>query len=184
MPQPNKISGEPCPFCNTNNLTLMEEEIEVPFFGKTFVFSMSCSNCKYHKADVEAEENKPPVKYTIDITDVKDMEIRVVKSSEATVKVPRIASIEPGPASNGFISNIEGIFQRIKEQLENIKENDDDKDAQDKARKMIKKVNRIMFGQDKAKLVIEDPSGNSAIISVDPSGNSAIISEKAIKSKL
>ncbi len=173
MSKPNEISGELCPFCNTKNLTLREEEVEIPYFGKTFVFSMTCSNCKYHKADLEAEESKPPVKYTLEIDDHNDMGIRVVKSAEATVKVPRIASIDPGPASNGYITNVEGIFQRIKEQLENIKDSDDDKDAQDKARKMIKKLNRIMVGQDKSKLVIEDPSGNSAIVS-----------EKAVKSKL
>ncbi len=59
---------------------------------------------------------------------------------------------------------------RIRAQLEKVKENDED--AKDQARKLIKKVNRIMVGQDKAKLIIEDPSGNSAIIS-----------EKAVKGK-
>jgi len=170
MAEPEIISGEMCPFCNTKNLTLMEQEMEIPYFGKTFVFSMSCSNCKYHKGDVEAEESKPPVKYTLEITDHKDMDIRVVKSSEATIKVPRITTIEPGPASEGYVTNVEGIFMRIKEQLEKVKESDED--AKDQARKLIKKVNRIMVGQDKSKLVIEDPSGNSAIIS-----------EKAVKGK-
>ena len=169
MGEPNIIKGEMCPFCNTKNLTLMEDEIEIPYFGKTFVFSMSCSNCKYHKGDVEAEEAKPPVKYTLEITDHKDMDIRVVKSSEATVKVPRIASIDPGPASEGYITNVEGVLTRIKERLESIKENDEE--AAEQARKLIKKINRIMVGQDSAKLIIEDPTGNSAIIS-----------EKAVKS--
>ncbi len=173
MPEPNKIEGETCPFCHNKTLTLMEEEVEVPYFGKVFVFSMTCSSCKYHKADIEAEEQKPPVKYTLEINSSDDMNIRVVKSSAATVKIPRIASIEPGPASEGYITNVEGILERIKKQLEDIKENDDDKDNQDKARKMIKKINRIIFGQDKAKMIIEDPTGNSAIIS-----------EKAVKSKL
>ena len=42
-----------------------------------------------------------------------------------------------------------------------------------KAKNMLKKINKIIDGQEKAKLIIEDPSGNSAIIS-----------EKAEKSKL
>lgn len=173
MPEPNKITGETCPFCNKKTLTLMEEEVEVPYFGKVFVFSMTCSNCKYHKADIEAEQPKPAAKFTMEITDQKDMEVRVVKSAQATVKIPRIASIEPGTASNGYVTNIEGILQRIKEQVEKVKDNDDDEDAKKKARKMIKKINRIIVGQDKAKIVIEDPSGNSAIIS-----------DKAVKKKL
>ena len=173
MPEPNKVEGEMCPFCHHKTLTLMEELIEIPYFGNTFVFSMRCSSCKYSKADLEAEENKPPAKYTLDITDSEDMSIRVIKSSQATVKVPRIASIEPGQAADGYVTNVEGIFQRIKDQLESIKNNDDDEDAKNKARKMIKKINRIIIGQDSAKLIIEDPSGNSAIIS-----------DKAVKGKI
>jgi len=34
-----------------------------------------------------------------------------------------------------------------------------------KAIKMLKKINRVLWGQDKLKLIIEDPTGNSAIIS-------------------
>ena len=42
-----------------------------------------------------------------------------------------------------------------------------------KAKNLLKKIQKISWGQEKAKLIIEDPSGNSAIIS-----------EKAVKSKL
>ena len=168
-----KLDNQDCPFCHTKNLTLAEDLVEIPYFGKVFVFSMNCSNCKYNKSDLEAEERKPPCKYTLEITSEEDMKIRIVKSSEATVKIPRIASITPGPASDGFVSNVEGIFQRIKDQVEHAKEDADDPTEKKKCKKMIKKIKDIMWGHDKTKLVIEDPSGNSAIIS-----------EKAVKSKL
>jgi len=38
---------------------------------------------------------------------------------------------------------------------------------------MLKKITRITWGKEKAKIIIEDPSGNSAIIS-----------DKAVKAKL
>lgn len=168
-----KIEGEDCPFCSTKNLALVEDEIEVPYFGKVFLFSMDCSNCKYHKSDIECAESKQPARYTLDISSEDDMKIRVVKSSEATVKVPRIATISPGPASEGYVTNVEGILQRIKEQVEQLRDDEEDEDLKKKAKHMIKKIQRVMWGQESCKLIIEDPTGNSAIVS-----------EKAEKKKL
>ena len=173
MGEPEKIDGEMCPFCHTPNLSLMEREEEIPYFGKVYLFSMACSNCKYKKSDLECAENKPPVKFTLDINSEEDMKIRVVRSSEGTIKIPRIGSIEPGPTANGFISNVEGVLQRIKDQVERLREEEEDEEIKKKAKNMIKKINKVMWGQESVKLIIEDPSGNSAIIS-----------EKAVKSKL
>ncbi|MBU4283882.1 MAG: ZPR1 zinc finger domain-containing protein [Nanoarchaeota archaeon] len=165
MENPETIEKQPCPMCKTKNLTMMEGEVEIPFFGKTFIFSITCSNCKYHIADVEAAEQKEPVKQTIEISSENDMKIRVVKSSQAIVKIPHITTITPGPASNGYITNIEGILRRVKHQIETLADDTEDKDKKKKARKLLKKLNRVMWGDEKLKITIEDPSGNSAIIS-------------------
>ncbi len=167
------LEGQMCAFCNTKNLTLTEKEMEVPYFGKIAVFSMSCSNCHYHKADVETLETHDPVKYTLDIESEDDLKIRVIKSSEATIKIPHITTITPGPASNGYVTNVEGIINRVKYQIESARDEEDDPDKAKKAKNLLKKLQRVLWGQEKIKLIIEDPSGNSAIIS-----------EKAVKSKL
>jgi zinc finger protein len=161
------IEGEQCPFCNERTLTLVETSRDIPFFGVCHLFSMDCTNCKYHKADVEREEGGgEPVKYTLDITAEEDMKIRVVKSSEATVKVPHIATIESSETANGYITNVEGILNRIKVQTEHLRDAaEDDEETRTKAKSMLKKLTRIMWGQEKAQLIIEDPHGNSAIIS-------------------
>lgn len=169
---PAIISGQKCPMCFKDTLTLMEDEREIPYFGKACIFSMSCSTCKYHKADVETESKSDPTKYTINIDSEEDMSIRIVKSADATVKIPRIMSIEPGVASNGYITNVEGIFNRAKAQIETIRDNAEDKSERKKAKNMLKKIQNIMWGNESIKLTLEDPSGNSAIIS-----------EKAEKSK-
>jgi zinc finger protein len=166
------IQGEECPFCHAKALTLMEAEKEIPYFGKVLIFSMSCSECKYHKADVECVEKNDPVKYTLEISSEADMNIRIVKSSEATITIPHITKITPGPASNGYITNVEGVLNRVKHQLDVMKDSEEEKEDQKKARNMIKKLNKVMWGQEKLKIIIEDPTGNSAIIS-----------EKAQKSK-
>lgn len=168
-----ELKGQICPVCRAKALTLTEDETEVPYFGKVFIFSMNCSNCKWKKSDVEAAEEKEPCKYTLDITSEEDMKIRVVKSSQATVKLMHVMSIEPGPAAEGYVTNVEGILTKMKEAVDAAREAEEDEEDRKKAKNLSKKLTRIMWGQEKAKLIIEDPSGNSAIIS-----------EKAVKGKL
>ncbi|MBN2112379.1 ZPR1 zinc finger domain-containing protein [Candidatus Woesearchaeota archaeon] len=171
--QPSVLGGQPCPICHKKTLTLTEAEKEVPYFGKMYLFSMSCSECGYHKADVESSEKQEPAKWTIEISGEKDMGIRVVKSSTATIKIPFVTTIESGPASNGYVTNIEGILNRVKKIVEDIRDNAEDKSDRKKAKNILKKLQKAMWGSEKLKIIIEDPEGNSAIIS-----------EKAAKSKL
>ncbi len=168
------LEAQPCPMCREKTLVLMENEREIPYFGKVYIFSMDCSSCKYHKADIESAEERDPAKYEIEISGEADMKIRVVKSSEATVKIPHVCTIEPGPASNGYVTNIEGILNRVKKIIEGSKEGggegeegsgDDDKAVRKKAKNLLKKLQRAMWGQDRLRIIVEDPTGNSAIIS-------------------
>jgi len=170
---PQIVKGQPCPMCSKNTLTLMEDKREIPFFGNCFLFSMTCSSCHYRKADVEASEKHDPAKYTLEIDSEEDMKIRVVRSSGATVKIPHMISVEGGENSNGYISNVEGVLNRFKKIIETAKESAEDKSDQKKAKNQLKKLQKVMWGQEKIKLIIEDPTGNSAIIS-----------EKAVKSKI
>lgn len=168
MEEQNEVENfgqQHCPLCSQNTLILTEREIEVPYFGKVYLFSMTCNSCKYHKADVEAIEQKEPVKYEFEISSENDMKVRVVKSSEAVVKLPHLASITPGPASQGYVTNIEGILSRVKYQIEAAKEIEEDESEKKKAKTLLKKITKITWGKEKQKIIIEDPSGNSAIIS-------------------
>lgn len=160
-----ELTGQQCPFCKKNELTLMEDRREIPFFGPVYLYSMTCEACKFHKADVEAESTQDPVKYTLDIESEEDMKIRVVKSSQATIKIPRIATITPGPASNGYVTNVEGVLNRLLNEIKDAKDNAEEDEERKKAKRLIKKLQRVIWGQEKLRMTIEDPSGNSAIIS-------------------
>lgn len=163
--EPEMMEGEHCPFCNHNTMTLRQAQREIPYFGMAFVFSMDCSTCKYHKADVELESEGKPVKYSLDVTCEDDLKIRIVKSSNGLVKIPHVGSIEPGEVANGYVSNVEGVINRIKHQVEVYKENSDDAAEIKKCKNILKKINKALWGQESLKLIIEDPTGNSAIIS-------------------
>ena len=166
------LKDQPCPVCGQKKLALTEAELEVPFFGKLFVFSMKCDGCNYYKADVEASDKKEPVKYVLEVSGKEDLNVRVIRSSEGIVKFERIGTIEPGPAAEGFITNIEGLIKRMKEQIEKIRDLEEDETIKKKAKNMVKKLQNVLWGTEKLKITIEDKSGNSAIIS-----------EKAKKSK-
>ena len=167
------IDGEMCPFCSKQTLTLAEDEIDIPFFGLCHVFSMSCSSCGYRKADVEADEQKDPTKCEFIVNGDEDLKVRVVRSSEGTITIGKLGSIEPGEAAEGFISNIEGVLERFKKVVEHHKLSPEMMDeaseeeiaAHEQAREILKKLNKVLMGSDKITISIDDPTGNSAIIS-------------------
>ena len=160
------IEGELCPFCNTKNLVLVDMKKDIPFFGTCFIFSMDCKSCNYHKSDIEREQEHESVKVTLDVSKEDDMKIRVVKSSTASIKIPHIGAIEAGPASNGYVTNVEGILNRMKVQVEQIRDNEEEEEeSRKKAKNMVKKLTRIIWGQEPCRIILEDPSGNSTIIS-------------------
>ena len=163
-----QITGEKCPICGENTLTLTEMAREIPYFGLCHIFSMTCSSCHYHKADVEAEEDRGPVQYVLTIDSEEDLKIRVVKSSNATIKFGLIGSVESGEASNGYVTNIEGLLNRLKRQIEHLRDAaqaEGDSAAAKKAKNHLKKLTRIMWGQEPLKITMKDPTGNSAILS-------------------
>lgn len=169
-----KLENQPCPVCHKRAMTLTEEEVDIPYFGKTYVFSMSCTNCRYSKSDVEAEERKEPCKITFTIENEADMKVRIVKSSEASIKIPQLRmSMESGPASDGYVSNIEGLLSRFEKVIEDEKELAEEDDVKKHAKNLLKKIRKVKWGEMPLKIIIEDASGNSAIIS-----------EKAVVEKL
>lgn len=168
-----ELKGQQCTFCEKNELTLREEEIDIPHFGRVYVLSMECGACHYRKSDVEPAEKKEPCKFTLEVESEDDLNAKIVKSGSATVKIPHVITIEPGPAANGFITNVEGLLERVKSKIQSAGEAEDELTAKKKAKNLIKKLNQVLVGREKLKIIIEDPTGFSAIIS-----------DKAVKSKL
>lgn len=171
--QPEILEGQPCPICKKNTLTLMEAGRDIPFFGLAYIFSMNCSSCGYHKADVEFNQKQEPSKFDLEVSSEEDLKIRIIKSSHANIKLGRIATIEANEASNGYITNVEGIIKRIEKIIEFARDNAEGQSERKTAKNHLKKIRKVLWGQDKIKLTISDTSGNSAIIS-----------EKAVKSKI
>ena len=169
----SEIKGQKCTFCDANKLILREDQIEIPYFGRVFLFSMECEACGYRKADVEPAEQKEPCRYSFEVTSDNDLNVKVIKSGEAIVKIPHVITIEPGPASEGYVTNIEGLLDRVKKIIESSIEVEEEEAAKKKGKNLLKKLNKVLVGRESLKIIIEDSSGHSAIVS-----------DKAQKSKL
>jgi zinc finger protein len=168
IPKMDRIENEKCPMCQKNTLTLYETEQDIPHFGKVHLFGMLCSNteCNYKQNDVESDKEGEPTKLEFTIQNSKDLNVRVVKSSEATVKIPALKmEVEPGVASDGYVSNIEGVLQKFKHILEVERDAADEDSVRTKAKNLLKRLWKVECGDEELKVIIEDPSGNSAIIS-------------------
>ncbi len=161
------LKNQKCAMCGRASATLTESTEDVPHFGKCFLMSMTCSSCHYHQSDVESEESDHnPVKHTFEIKSKKDLNVRVIKAAQATVKIPQMRlSITPGVASIGYISNIEGLLARFKAIIEEQRDNAEDAKVRKAAKRLLKKLWNVENGDQPMKIVIEDPSGNSAIVS-------------------
>src|SRR3989344_496478 len=91
-PKMECIENEKCPMCNKNAMNLYETEQDIPHFGKVLIFGMQCKNseCNYKQSDVEPEKSGEPCKIEFTAENIKDLNIRIVKSSLATVKIPTL----------------------------------------------------------------------------------------------
>lgn len=161
----SELKDQPCPFCGENKCVLLEDELEIPYFGRVFVFSMECLACNTKQSDVEPAETKAPARYTLEVEGESDLSIKIVKSGEAIVKIPHVITIEPGPASDGYVTNVEGLLERVKKVIQSTVNNEDDESAKKKAKNLLKKLGKVLVGREPLKIIIEDHTGNSAIIS-------------------
>ncbi|MAG19861.1 hypothetical protein CL618_00310 [archaeon] len=160
-----ELKKQLCPFCNKKTLTLRESTKEIPSFGKAFLFSLECSSCNAKQSDIELEK-KEPSKYTLTVKTEKDLQIKIARSTTATLKFPNFRlKIEPGPSAEGSITNIESILEKFYNILEQQRDSSEDKDERKKAKNLLKKLWKAKTGSLNFKITLEDPNGNSAILS-------------------
>ncbi len=172
---------ERCPMCGAVGTFHVKGRVDaIPYFGEVMSTSLNCSACKFRHADVMCLGEQKPARYEFTIASEADMLVRVVKSSTGTVKVPKLGvTIEPGPASEGYVSNIEGVLDRIQTTLKlAIKKVEPQKRKRGNA--VLKKIHAIRGGKLKAKLIIMDPFGNSAI--VDERAKKRYLNQRELKS--
>ncbi len=157
-----------CPSCDTESMLTSQTQYEVEHFGSVLLSVVTCQKCGYRHTDVITLTEREPIALAAKINSVEDLNMRVVKSGTATVSIPEFgATITPGPYSEGYLSNVEGILERIEDALTFMLTSADGKRLA-KGRRMLKQIRQAKDSRPRFTLVIKDPFGNSAIAS--PSG--------------
>ncbi len=154
----------PCPSCG-REIRVLSSVYEVPYFGNILLTSISCE-CGFKHADSIITEVKEPTRYTIKINS-QNLFTKVIRSTSGTLRIPELGvDIEPGPASTAFITNLEGVLARIEEIVTTAKKwNSEDEEKVKRCNLILKKIKETKEGDEELTLILEDPYGNSAIVS-------------------
>ncbi len=158
-----------CPICGgKGTLKAIQYVHEIPYFGKVMESTIYCEKCGYRNADVMILEDRPPKLYTVKVENEKDLFTRVVRSKSGTIELDEIGvKIEPGPAAEGFVTNVEGLLERVKEALlmaRSFKESEGDEEAVKKTDEILRYIEDVREGRKPLTVKIADPLGNSALI--------------------
>jgi len=154
-----------CPVCGVQSLTEEETKYDVDYFGPVLLATIVCVNCGFKQSDVICLNVQEPSSISASIEDLEDLKMSVVRSSNATIQIPELGVlITPGPTAEGFISNVEGVLERV-EQVTRMLVHDPKKRS--RAERFLQRIKEARHGRIKFTLVIKDPLGNSTIIAKD-----------------
>lgn len=163
----NEIMYSDCPLCGgQKTLEVTNRTDNIPYFGDILETAVLCKECGYQSSDSISLSQNDPMRFILEIDESK-LNTRVAKSQTATLTIPDLGlKVEPGPKSQGYVSNVEGILNRFESAIvraltlegENI-----DKTVEENALNLIEKLASIKMGELSTKLVLEDPFGNSVI---------------------
>jgi len=160
-----------CPICGCKDMEVAELIYDIPVFGKALLSSMICPSCGYRRSDVMSLEFKPPARYEVRVEGPEDLCLRVVRSSTATITIPELGvEIKPGPASEGFISNVEGVLHRVRRVAEQLLRDSEAPEERAAAEEVLRKIDEALEGRLQFTLIIDDPFGNSFIAPKQPKG--------------
>jgi zinc finger protein len=142
------------------------ETVNIPHFGEAMVIAGVC-DCGFRHNDTILLTQKEPVRFTLKVTAIEDLDARVIRSSSGTLRIPQIGvDIEPGFASDSYVSNVEGVLERIEGVVSFATRSAREAENQESVRKgedILEKIGLARNGRFPLTLILEDPLGNSAI---------------------
>jgi len=155
-----------CPACSIEGVAKsIMKEIEIPHFGKVMQTTRRCPSCGFKHSDIIALEQNDPAKYVLEINK-NTLSTRVVRSQSATVIIPEIGvKVEPGPKSEGYVTNVEGVLIRFESAVKKALNLFDDEKSQKNAQDTFDSIQELKNGNTTATLIILDPFGQSNIVS-------------------
>ncbi len=153
-----------CPLC-AEALSFVFNADEIPFFGEIMLVSAQCT-CGFRYADTISLSEREAARYELRFGS-DDFTTRVIRSTSGTVQIPELGvTVEPGSGSEAFISNVEGVLRRVEEVIHMAtKWSSDDPDKFELGNRLLEAIDAVKRGEQEMTLILDDPFGNSAIVS-------------------
>ncbi|MBQ2226431.1 MAG: ZPR1 zinc finger domain-containing protein [Methanobrevibacter sp.] len=155
-----------CPACGIEGVAKsIMKQLEIPHFGEVMETTIQCPSCGFKHSDIIALEQNDPAKYVLEINK-NTLSVRVVRSQSATVIIPEIGvKVEPGPKSEGYVTNVEGVLTRFESAVKRALNLFEDEESQKNAKNTLAQIRELIKGNSTATLIILDPFGQSNVIS-------------------
>lgn len=154
-----------CPLCQ-RDLVMNWQRDTIPYFGEIMYISAKCQ-CSFRFADTMILSSKEPMRYEMPVETQEDLNARVIRSTSGTIRIPEMGIIiEPGTVSESYVTNIEGVLQRVRDVLITASrwvQGDEEKSS--RSQELLCMLEEVIQGKRKITVILEDPLGNSAIIS-------------------
>jgi len=152
---------ESCPICGAES-EVQFLPTEIPYFGEIMIFTAVCSSCGYRSTDVMVLSEERRKRCELVISSVEDLNALVVRSTSGTIEIPELGvRIEP-KRGEAFISTVEGVLRRVENVVRMLSR---DSARKKRATDVLKRIDEIKSGEASMTLIIDDPTGNSTIIS-------------------
>ncbi len=152
-----------CPICE-KELEFLYQTEEIPYFSKILLVSGSCP-CGFRYTDTMILEENEPSEWTLRVETVEDLSIRVIRSACGCLEIPELGVlVEPGPICQGFVSNVEGVLDRVGQVLGGVLSWAEGEERE-RATALLQALDEVRAGALRITLILRDPSGNSAILS-------------------
>lgn len=141
---------------------------DVPHFGEALETLLQCASCGFRHVDFLIMQQRDPLRYALRIASEEDLRVRVIRSNSGTFRIPEIGfTAEPTPGSESFVSNVEGVLDRAARIFRLAREfNLENPEAVAVAEAGLARLEAAREGRGEGlTLIIDDPFGNSAIVS-------------------
>ena len=192
------VEGEPlevmldqaCQFCGERTVFNTIVTLRLPHFGKAMQTMYRCSSCGFRHSDVIMLENRGPTRCELYVDSSEALNSRVLRSNSGTIRVPEIgADIEPATASESFVSNVEGVLERICRVIRMVK-SDSELDVYERCEAILRRLDRMKEGAEPFHMCIMtvhyDGCVDTAVEYVEESGISAFhdVEKECLDNKL
>lgn len=160
---------QPCPICfSDEGLTMIAHTSEIPYFGEHTQLTILCPSCGWKHTDFIPAEGKKPGAFSLEIEGIDMLSVRIIRSSSCTIKIEELGlEVEPGGATTGYVSNIEGVLNRFQGAVEMMyrqAKTSNEKETIGKCEALLEKINLVKDGNLMVEITLLDPMGHSQIL--------------------